>query len=344
MFYNEKQRCRLYPVDSLTRGEKFNTFFNNIIKSKNDKDIIVDYQYHKNADLWIDHHFNHDFGDCIVQNEKVYYNPKSPSATSLVKSFFDPDCNIFDTLLKDVDIIDSCAYKSVDQIFKDARAIMQLRAYLEQNYLDDMIYCRIVEMIDTCDMDIDDAMYRLRIGSYYIREVFKRAIKIKNSMIISKKISITNQKVIKQFPTYSEYLINPEIKYTIRLTNIGNGNIKFSVGYNQWHEEKNEFNLGKLVQLNYIPVSGGHFGIGAGVVKETDLDKFIDYISKILNEEDDNMEKYAVDKNDMIEKEAEKLVKTGEVKNMSEARFAVLNSKPISDDLEDSSERSGKDQ
>ena len=310
------------------RGEKFNTFYNNIVKAKNDKDIILDYQYNKNADLWIDHHFNPEFGDCEVYNEKVYYNPKSLSAAHLVKSFFDTNNN-FSDLICYVNVIDSATYKSVSQIFNDSCAVMQLRAYLEQNHLDDMIYCRIVEMIDTCDMGIDDAMYRLRIGSYYIRELTKKALKIKNSMIIAKKISITNQKVIKQFPTYSEYLISPEIKYTVRLTNIGNGNIKFSVGYNQWHEEKNMFNLGKLVHLDYTPVSGGHFNIGSGIVKEIDLNKFIDYISKTLNEEEDScMEKYAVDKNDIIEKTADELVKTGEAKNMPEARVLAMDKQP----------------
>lgn len=318
MHYNKNQKCRLYPVTSIMRGKKFDDFFTQIVKGKDDKKIILDYQYNKNADLWIDHHFNTELGDCTISSEKINYNPKALSAAGIVDSVLSKT-HLFPDLIEDVDVIDSCSYKSVNEIFKDTKPIMVLNAYIEQMFPNDMVYCRIVEMINSCNLNIFEANYLMRINSYYVKELEKSAMKIKNSIVISKWISIVNQKRENQYPRYSEYLVNPELKYCIRITNIGNGNVKVSIGYNKWHILKNEFNIGKTIGFDYVQQSGGHFNVGSALMKETYVDRFIDDISKILNKEDD-LEKYAVDKEDPVEKKAEELVKTGEVKNISEGR------------------------
>jgi hypothetical protein len=175
-------------------------------------------------------------------------------------------------------------------------------------------------------MNISEANYLMRINSYYVKELEKNAMKIKNSIVLSKWISIVNQKRENQYPRYSELLINPKIKYCIRITNIGN-NIKISIGYNRWHHLKNECNIGKSIGFDYVTESGGHFNVGSAIIKSDFVDRFIDDISRILNEEDD-MEKYAVDKNDPVEKKAEELVKTGEAKNIFEARKEASNVTP----------------
>ena len=333
LHYNKNMQSRLYPVTSIMRGEKFDSFFNQIIKGKDGKKIILDYQYNKQADLWIDHHFNPEFGECIIDNDKMLYDNKSESAASLVYDRFtskniEDETVLMEKLLNYVDIIDSCSYTSVRQVFKDYEAIMILRAYLEMTNPNDMTLCRIVEMISDSRMDVDNAIYRLRINSYYIKELEKSALKIKNSAILAKKIAITYERRVKQFPRYSEFLVFPEIKYNIRIINIGNGNIKFQLGYNPWHTEKNAFNLGKISKFNYVINSGGHFNVGAGIIKESDVERFVDDISQILNEEDDTMEKYAVDKEDAVEKTAEDLVKTGQANNITEARKLAVNKKP----------------
>lgn len=322
--YKDK-KFRLYPVSSVMRGKKFDDFFTQIIKGKNDKKIILDYQYHNDADIWVDHHFNREFGDCIVRSERINYNPKAKSAASIVDDFILKNHLLLD-LIEDVNMIDSASYKSVEQVFKDTIPIMVLRAYLEQIFPNDMVYCRIVEMINNCNMDISEANYLMRINSYYVKELEKSAMKIKNSMVLSKLISIVRQKRVDQYPRYAEYLTNPEIKYSIRISNIGN-NIRVSVGYNPWHPLKNEFNIGKIIGFDYVTESGGHFNVGGALIKNEYAERFIDDISKILNEEDD-MEKYAVDKNDPVEKKAEELVKTGGAKNIFEARKEASNVTP----------------
>ena len=66
---------------------------------------------------------------------------------------------------------------------------------------------------------------------------------------------------------------------------------------------------------------GGHYNVGSGTILESNINEFIDMISKLLNNEEDiEMEKYGVDKADPVEKKAEDLIKTGEAKDISEAR------------------------
>lgn len=340
--YLKNKRTRLYPVSSFMRGERFYKFFNQIIKGKDDQKIVLDYQYHNKADIWIDHHFNSEFGECIVNNEKIHYDSKAESAAQLVRNYLISKNNnsimslnsysTLNDLIKDVNMTDSCSYNSIQQVFTDKKPIIILRAYLEQLVPNNMTYCRIVEMIDRCDFDLDEAIYRLRINTYYLKELEKKALKIKNNLIISKKISLVNQKGFNRFPRYAEFLVLPNIKYCIRITNVGNNIAEFSVGYNAWHKEKNQFNIGKLIKFDYINEGGGHFNVAGGFMKDIYVERFIDDLSRILNEEEDDMEKYGVDKSDPIEQRAAELVKTGEVKNVPEGRKVVVESKLITEE------------
>jgi oligoribonuclease NrnB/cAMP/cGMP phosphodiesterase (DHH superfamily) len=318
-------RYRLYPVSSSWRGDKFNYLISSLFIKPGDKRVIIDYQYHKNADVWIDHHFNESFGECEIRNTKMLYNPKSPSAARLVHEYIksiNPSVDYDTSFLFHVDIVDSGAYKSVEQIFRDKSPIMILRAYLERSYPSEMAYCRIVERIAGSNMNIKDALYTLRIGAFYVKDVEQEALKIKNSIVVSNKISFVTQRRKNQFPRYSEYLVLPDVKYAIRLTNIGNNNIYFQVGYNKWQKEPNDVNIGITVS-KMIPIiisGGGHFNVAAGVMKCEMENTFIDEISKLLNHEEVDMEKYAVDKSDPIEQKAESMIKTGSAKNINEAR------------------------
>ena len=314
LYYHKGEKCRLYPVTSEMRGEKFNAFFTQIVKMKDDKKIILDYQCHLDADLWVDHHFDPAFGENFIISTKFCYSPKAKSAASIMSFLsMDPIINEFSELIKDVDMIDSAGYKSVSQIFKDTSPIMILRAYLESIDPNDMIYCRIVEMIASCNMNIKEAIYLLRINSYYVKDLTRSAMKIKGSMVISKWVSVTNQRRKNQFPRYAEYLVCPQVKYAIRITNLPNHQVNIDVGYNKWHELKNEINIGKLIKFDYVKVGGGHFNVGGCIISEDLVNRFIDDISKALNEEEIEMEKYAVDQTDPVEKIAKELVKTADI-------------------------------
>lgn len=325
LYKNLKSKYRLYSVSSSMRGEKFNELFLSVPKSDKDKKIILDYQYHKEADLWIDHHFNPEFGECQVVNDKIIYDPKRDSATDLVFEFIAPGSfgsQFVNHDLNMINIIDSCKYNSIKQIFQDKSQPMILRAFLEKAFPAEMTYCRIVEVLANSGLDFCDALYKLKIDSSHVRELEKNAIQIKNSIIKNKNISIVNQRRKEQFPRYSEYLIDQNIKYAIRLTPVGNNNIYFQIGYNMWHSDPNKFNISKMLTSfvgKLIVNGGGHFNVGAGIVKEANIEKLIDEMSIILNEEE-SMEKYAVDSTDGVEKKAAELVKEGSAKNLNDAR------------------------
>jgi hypothetical protein len=318
-------RYRLYPVSSSWRGEKFNRLISTVFTKPGDKKVIIDYQYHPKSDIWIDHHYDPNFGECEVKNEKIFYNPKSPSAARLVNEYHvminKPDAFDYDmSFISAADMIDSASYKSVSQIFYDKSPAMILRAYLERMFPSEMTYCRIVERIRGCNMNIKEALFTLRIGSFYVRELEKNALQIKHLVVISNKISIVNQKRKNQFPRYAEFLVFPNIKYSIRLTSVGNDNSYFQIGYNNWQKEPNEINIGKTVSEIDFAIGGGHYNVGAGTVKEENVNKLIDTISIHLNKEDHDMEKYAVDQNDAVEQKAAELVKTGSAKDMKDGR------------------------
>jgi hypothetical protein len=324
---NLGDKYQLYPVSSAQRGEKFNELFLSVNKSNGDRKIILDYQYHKDSDIWIDHHFDNEFGNYAVQNEKIIYDPKCASAAALVAQFAMKRkvCSPVFTEhhLNDVNMIDSGLFKSVNQIFKDKNPMMILRAFLEKTFPADMTFCRIVEVIANSEMNMEESLFKLKIDSSHVRDLEKNAVQIKSAIVVSKKISIVRQKRVNQFPRYSEYFVLPEIKYSLRLTPVGNNNIYFQLGFNCWQKEPNIFNIGKMLitlqDSNCITKGGGHFNVGAGMIREDLVERFIDGISIMLNEED-TMEKYAVDSTDSVEKKAAEMVKEGSAKNLNDAR------------------------
>jgi len=329
LYNNEGVRYRLYPVTSTMRGDKFDTLIASIKKYKYDIKVILDYQYHSEANLWIDHHYNPTFGDCIIHNENIFYDPKSKSATRLVfksgtSRYYNLD--LVNEGIDMVDMIDSADYPNVEMAFKDKSPMMILRAYLERVYPSEMTYCRIIESIVNNKMDVKEALYRMKIGSESIRELEKAAFQVKDQMVVVGNISIINQKRRKQYPRYSEYLVMPEIKYSIKITPIGNDNVVIQIGFNQWQKSPNKINIGiDLLPIvkDYIITFGGHYNVGSGMVKAENLEQFIDDVTKILNEEED-MEKYGVDPTDPVEVRAAELVKEGSVKNIEEGRAETL--------------------
>lgn len=326
LYANKDANYRLYPVSSSLRGEKFSTLFHSIPRHKTSKRIILDYQYEKDSDLWIDHHFNPEFGESAIKNENIIYDPKAKSATCLVANYIKQSksglLTSFDLWM--ADMIDSGEYNSVEQIFRDKNPMMRLRAYLEKVYhaTSEMACCRIVEVIANSNMNIEEALFKLKIGTYYVTELEKNALQIKDSIVVVKNISIVRQKRMNQFPRYSEYFVLPDIKYSLRITPVGNKNIYIQLGFNNWQKKSNKFNIGKMfteMQDKYIIHGGGHFNVGAASLKEENLEQFIDKITETLNEED-SMEKYAVDSTDPIEQKANEMIKEGSAKTIAEAR------------------------
>jgi hypothetical protein len=221
--------------------------------------------------------------------------------------------------------------------------MMILRAFLERTFPAEMTFCRVAEVIANSDMNVGEALFRLKIDSSHVVELEKNATQIKSEIVVNQNLSIVRQKRINQFPRYAEYFVLPEIKYALRLTPVGGSNIYFQIGFNNWQKESNDFNIGSFLndlQKNKLIVNGGgHLNVGAGIVRESLVEKFIDVVSIMLNEEE-SMEKYAVDSTDGVEKKAAEMVKEGSAKNLNDAR--KLAAEQIKTPTEDADGTEGK--
>jgi len=326
---------RLYPTSSSSRGEKLATMIKEMnLDDERDVLVILDFENHSRSNLWVDHHFDVKIGEEEVRNSKVIYDPGSKSAARLVQSIpfkLSAVAKYPIAFLDTVDLIDQANYKTVGQIFNDNSPLMILRAYIERVFPSDMMFSRVVEMIAKTHFDFRKTIYQLKLNENILFSLKKEAEKISKYMIITGNFSTVNQRRINQYPRYSEFFIRPETKYSVRITPTGNGRVYMQIGYNKWSSNPNEINIGKaLSKLSYLIRGGGHYGVGGAILNETDVDKLLDDLSIILNREEplEDMEKVGVDKEvDPIEVQAESMVKTGEEKNISDAREKVLKPK-----------------
>lgn len=320
---------RLYPLASTTRGPVFQKMIDDLKIQPNgfDKEnfvAILDFEYHEKADMWVDHHFNQKFGDCIILNDTMSYNPKSKSAARLVHELPSKYKNYPTLFITITDMIDSCEYKNIDQIFHDYHPLMAIRAFIEQAFPSSMMLCRIVEMMVSCRFDLLRCNAQLGIGDASVDQIRNDAHKCEKEIVLFRSFSLLRQRRVNQFPRYSELYVYPHLKYWIRASQSGNGLLYLQIGFNKFQKANNAINIRTAIQsCKQFVIGGGHFNVGAGTVKESDLDDVLDYFDSLFNNED-NMEKYGVDKSDPIEQKAQEMMKTGEFKDIKEARKAAL--------------------
>lgn len=328
-------RDRLYtlrPVRTSQRGDKFNKMIDDVDGGPNDELIIVDYQHHKDADLWIDHHFNKTIGDMGFVDAKQIYNPRAKSAARIIYDHiatgpigkFMP---IGNHIVHMTDMIDSAGYNSVDYIFNSTVPMMVLKAYLEQMTIFlDSTYCRIVEVISACDFDMEEALFVLGIDDTVVDSLRRSAKNIEKAMVINGPVVITEMNRLYAFPRYAEYIAKPDAKYAFRIVHLGGGKIQTDIGFNQWGNFTNEVHIGEMLgSFDYTISGGGHHDVGGSIITEDKMERHIDDITTILNPEESvaeaEMEKVGVDQEvDPVEKKAAEMVKTGEAGNIDKAR------------------------
>lgn len=321
----------LQPVKSSQRGDKFD----HIIKNRSYKRepcIIVDYQHHELADLWIDHHYNKAFGDDPVNTKDMAYNPKAKSAARVIrdmvkKSQLGQFTEIDESIINMTDMIDSAGYESIEFIFSSKHPLMMLKAYLEQMSIQlSWSYCRAVEAIVVSDFKLEDAMLMLGITPETVESLRNSAKNIGKAMVVNGGVAITEMKRLYAYPRYSEYFVRPDMKYSFRIIHLGGDRIQTDVGFNQWGNFTNEINIGQMLGgFDYTISGGGHHDVGGSIITADKLEQHIDDITSALNPEDpvveEEMEKVGVDKKaDSVEKKAGEMVKTGEVDNLNKAR------------------------
>lgn len=327
---------RLYPVKSSMRGDKFNTLIEDVHKTKvanNELLVVVDYQYHEKVDLWVDHHFHKDLKDSVIHNGKVFYNSGVKSAARVIYNWFQDTPFLKGTvdqhIVDIVDMIDGAGYKTIHYIFSSSEPLMILKAYLERlSIFVDSTYNRLVELISLYNFDIQKVLFTLGVDFHIVDELKKSATAIEKNMIVNGVMGVTEMNRLYAYPRYSEYLVNPDLMYSVRIVHLGGRKVQADVGYNKWQKETCKVHIGKLLDSLDYPISGGgHPTVGGAIFTESDIERFIDDMCVQLNGPEDNMEKYGVDKNDSVEKKAEEMVKAGEVKTKEEAREKVTSEK-----------------
>jgi hypothetical protein len=336
---------RLHPVASYSRGEKFNELIKNLNLGDNDTLSIFDFEDHKQSTFWVDHHPNKDLGHKPVSNDETIYDPAAYSAFQLIFNYLrktSEECSKnmhLPELVKHVNMIDAALYPNVNFVFTNASPIMIIRAYLEMTIPNDMIFNRILEILANTEFDLDETIEILNLNASIVEELHNSVMKAKQSMEVYNKISVIRQRRTGQFPRYSEAFIRPDVKYNIRISSVWNKRWHLQVSFNKWHEEKNDLHIGRfLANLDYVK-GGGHYNVGGGFIKEDSVDTFIDDFSNITNNyKEELMEKYAVDKkDDQFENKAENLIKTGEAKNIDDAREKVKIQEAVSGTAEPNS-------
>jgi len=317
---------RLYPLPSTTRGVAFSKMVDSLKADANGYDdqnyvAVLDFEWHEKADLWVDHHFTPRFGECVVSNESMLYDPKSKSAARLVHAIPSRYRNYPAGFLHMADMIDAADYKSVDQIFYDTHPLMAVRTYIEQSYPSAMMLNRIVEMMASCHFDLRRCNAQLGIGDEGITKAREDAHKCEKSVVLMRSFSYLEQRRPNQFPRYAEFYVYPKIKYFIRSSTAGNGVLYIQIGYNRWLREGSKINIGESIRnCKMFITGGGHYNVGAGTIKLADADAVLEYFDELFNGSEESMEKYGVDQSDSVEARAIDLVKTGAVKTIDEAR------------------------
>ena len=304
---DEYSESCLYPVTSTMRGGQTKKIWSGI--SAEDKVAILDFEYSGRADLWIDHHFNSDLGPHPVKNNRLFYDPGAKSAAALVMEKCEASLAQKE-IIHMCNMIDSALYPNVNFIFESDHPLMILRAYLETAFPSDMTYCRIVEMISHNKCDIEKSLCLMRIGYDAVKNIQKLARQIGKNMVRFGSCSCVNQSRPGEYPRYSEFFVQKDVEYSIRISKSGPHQKYIQIGFNHFVNIPNTINLGEFLRgLPYVR-GGGHFNVAAGIIKNEDEERFLDDIDMHFNQEAD-MEKYGVDKKDPVENRAQELVKEG---------------------------------
>jgi len=318
---------RLYPVRS-SKKENFDEMISSMGLNKGqDILVILNFLNHEKSDLWVNHKFDKVIGNRPVRNSMVIYDPEAGCTSKLVQSIASkkPSTKYSDSFIEVIETISKECYRSAYQIFNDTHPVMILRAFLDKRKPDEHTVCRIVELLRTTHMDFKKSMFQAKIGKWHLDSLKRDAESISKSMMVTGKCSTVTQRKSTQYPRYSEFFVNKDLKYAIRFTRMAKDKIYVRVNYNLWHEEENACNIAEMLsQGSFIMKPGGEYDFGGGIIEGKHTERFIDYVlSKLTNEVivEEEMEKTGVDKeNDPVESKAQEMVKAGEVENIDKAR------------------------
>lgn len=335
-FMKDEDSYKLYPLPKSISSEKMNIAINKIkLNPLNDFLVMFGFRNNKRSDLFISNQYDSTIGYNPVFSNRVIYDPSYKSSSGLMVESINEDSStsnfIFemkDFFIPTINKIEKSEYTSINEIFNSTDPIMLIRAYLERVFHSDMTISRIIEMIVNEDFNLTRCLNQLKIDNRVMNFLKKDALKIKKEIVVHDCLSIVRQSRPGKYPIYSEFFVNPEIKYSVRISSLPQG-VYAQVGYNKWHSEVNDVNIGwMLSDIEYMINGGGTYNVGAGNLNHDDVEKFIDDLCINLSKGvkmPDEMEKVGVDKEmDKVESKAEAMVKTGEADTIDDARKNII--------------------
>lgn len=275
----------LHGMNSSSRGDRFESMVSAINK---EPIIILDYQYHEKATLWIDHHQNSKMGIDPVLNDSICYDARAQSAAALVFKYLESAGHNMEQeltpVLNAVNMIDSAGYPDVAFIFKDKSPMMVLRAFFEGAFPSEMMFSRCVEVIAACGCNIEKANKVLNIDGSYVDMMEKEALKVKSKIEIYGNFSLVRQKYAYQHPRYAEYYVANSM-YNMRISSENSSEMRVNISYNKWSGKKNNLNIGTYCSTSkFIKRGGGHYNVGGGIIDKSRLDEFLDSFSILVED------------------------------------------------------------
>lgn len=266
----------LVPVMYLGNQERHREMLESLIKSHfttgmDHKVFILDFPWHPLADVWIDHHGSS--MEHAPREAMKYLIPQLDSAAEAVAIYLQDTCDDYQESLNTTwaiswtGKIDSAKYDGISEYYNCNNPWLVLRLFTDHDKQAHRT-ARIAELLAQYDLDAQIVVDIIG-GADKAIEKFQSDIKsVERAIVENHGVGIIITRHRNDFPRYSEYIMRPDIKYSIRVTNAEHGR-EIKVGRNIWHPKMDSTkDIGRIMADLFPDNGGGHAGIGGAIVSE----------------------------------------------------------------------------
>ncbi len=259
--------------------------------------ILVDFRYHPKVDWWIDHHASafakSEWQASYKDDGQHHWNPKAPSACGLVARFLSENhayelSEKIQRLVVVVDMDDSAGYPTLESALELDSASKKIHLLLgdtemKKNHATYLAFREfLIKNIISVGMDVITEMdeYSSRIALLRDQRISADLLSQENAQLRGKVIFSNKNGAAAHSSRWSVYQKYPEAPYSVQIIDKGS-EFKVGIGSNKWSKEKPVIDLGSIARSHG---GGGHFGVGALVVKtREDADHIASQIIDLLN-------------------------------------------------------------
>ena len=277
----------MYLGNRTYHTEMLDTLIKSHFSSTGNKVFVVDFPWHPLADVWIDHHKTSERHS--PPEARKYLLPMLSSAaeaTTIYLGDADPDYveSVNSTwAIEWAGKIDSAKYESPDEYFKCANPWLVLRLFTDHDKQAHKT-ARIAELLAHHDFDADIVVDIIG-GAQKAIEKFQHDINLVGPAIVENGgVGIIVTRHRNDFPRYAEYIVRPDIDFSIRVTNTERDKREIRVGHNIWKPKSNK-DIGRIMADLFPDSGGGHPGVGGAIVEENEYSDSLDKIWAELTRE-----------------------------------------------------------